>query len=357
MNLTNKVKNTKYNIIFHLSHIDLDGYGCQIITENKFGKEKIKYYNANYGLENEMTIKKIYEDVKKYKNKFPKHKVLFLITDINLSEGLCEYIDIHFIFSGVDVYLIDHHVTGKDASEKFSWYLLDERYCATKLTQMFFDVTDLSLFAEYINAQDLWQTSHSYFPKANYIADIAYKGYDFPWMLSDLKHQYKFFTIKEVFKRIKQGLSVRDIQSNFIDIQENFLEGKISNELLYNKNVPIEHKYVRFIYEQIRSMDLPIIDFNGIRGKMFYDIGANVFQQLSHMYNTDKSDVDFIFHVDDGGKVSLRSIGKDIKNNVSIVATKYFHGGGHFNSAGGIIFNSLKNQYEAIQVIESLIKK
>ena len=35
--------------IYHLSHIDLDGYGCQYLTSKIF--TNIKYYNSHYGYE------------------------------------------------------------------------------------------------------------------------------------------------------------------------------------------------------------------------------------------------------------------------------------------------------------------
>ena len=42
--------------LFHISHTDLDGYGCQLITKEYF-KEGF-FYNANYGLEVKLSIKK-----------------------------------------------------------------------------------------------------------------------------------------------------------------------------------------------------------------------------------------------------------------------------------------------------------
>ena len=38
-----------FDYVFHLSHIDLDGYGCQYLTTKVF--DNIKCYNANYGPE------------------------------------------------------------------------------------------------------------------------------------------------------------------------------------------------------------------------------------------------------------------------------------------------------------------
>lgn len=35
--------------IYHLSHTDLDGYGCQMVVKNYF--ESVNFYNSNYGKE------------------------------------------------------------------------------------------------------------------------------------------------------------------------------------------------------------------------------------------------------------------------------------------------------------------
>ena len=40
--------------VYHLSHIDLDGYGCQYLTQQCF--ETIECYNANYGPEGQISM-------------------------------------------------------------------------------------------------------------------------------------------------------------------------------------------------------------------------------------------------------------------------------------------------------------
>ncbi|MCQ2646819.1 3',5'-cyclic-nucleotide phosphodiesterase, partial [Helicobacter pylori] len=35
--------------VYHLSHIDLDGYACQLVSKQFF--KNIQCYNANYGRE------------------------------------------------------------------------------------------------------------------------------------------------------------------------------------------------------------------------------------------------------------------------------------------------------------------
>ncbi len=66
-------------ILFHLSHTDLDGYSCQLLTKEYFKKGFL--HNANYGLEVKLNLKKIVFDLQDYKNE----EILFLITDLNLT--------------------------------------------------------------------------------------------------------------------------------------------------------------------------------------------------------------------------------------------------------------------------------
>ena len=69
--------------IYHLSHIDLDGYGCQYLSTNCFSN--IECYNANYGPEVKARLEEIISAIKR--EKFINNgdnKYLILITDLNL---------------------------------------------------------------------------------------------------------------------------------------------------------------------------------------------------------------------------------------------------------------------------------
>ena len=63
--------------LFHISHTDLDGYGCQLITKEYF--KKGSFYNANYGLEVKLTLKRVLEEITLFKEE----EILFLISDLN----------------------------------------------------------------------------------------------------------------------------------------------------------------------------------------------------------------------------------------------------------------------------------
>ena len=65
--------------LFHISHTDLDGYGCQLITKEYF--KEGSFYNANYGIEVKLTIKKVLNELLSFKEE----EILFLISDLNLT--------------------------------------------------------------------------------------------------------------------------------------------------------------------------------------------------------------------------------------------------------------------------------
>ena len=49
--------------LFHISHTDLDGYGCQLITK-EFFKDGF-FFNATYGVEVNLSIEKALEELTK----------------------------------------------------------------------------------------------------------------------------------------------------------------------------------------------------------------------------------------------------------------------------------------------------
>jgi len=120
--------------LYHLSHIDLDGYGCQLITKEYF--KDINFYNSNYGNEISQKIERIILDIEND----DKNTALVLITDLNLTLQQASYLDKKLKESEKDIelLLLDHHKTGLECSQKFQWYKLDEKRCATKITYDYF---------------------------------------------------------------------------------------------------------------------------------------------------------------------------------------------------------------------------
>ena len=119
--------------IYHLSHIDLDGYGCQYLSTQCF--DTVECYNANYGPEVSARLGEIVKKIEQ--DKFiqgNETERLILITDLNLTSKEGNWIEKEAIRIGAKLQLLDHHATGANAAERFAWYKLDTSRCATLIT-------------------------------------------------------------------------------------------------------------------------------------------------------------------------------------------------------------------------------
>ncbi len=119
--------------IYHLSHTDLDGYACQFIVNFYF--KNVKFYNSNYGKEINENFNSIIGDIEKDENF---GKAIILITDLNLNLNQCEEFEKICKEKNTKIFLLDHHQSGEECAQKYSWYLLDSKRCATKIVYDFF---------------------------------------------------------------------------------------------------------------------------------------------------------------------------------------------------------------------------
>jgi len=148
--------------IYHLSHIDLDGYSCQLIL--KYTPYKVENFNANYGAEVKENLEVILEKIKN-----SDEKAYILITDLNLTTDESKWLNsevnrLNELKKDVVLQLLDHHGSGIDSSNKYDWYFLDTTRCATKITYDFvkenFEFNEpnwLEKFVSVVNAVDLWK--------------------------------------------------------------------------------------------------------------------------------------------------------------------------------------------------------
>ncbi|MEF3192154.1 MAG: hypothetical protein K6347_06400, partial [Campylobacterales bacterium] len=96
--------------LFHLSHIDLDGYGCQWVSSH-YLKDAI-YYNSNYGNEISARLSQMVADIRAAG---PNEPILALITDLNLTTPQCQQIDsavakLQEEGYSIELQLLDHHI-------------------------------------------------------------------------------------------------------------------------------------------------------------------------------------------------------------------------------------------------------
>lgn len=318
--------------VYHLSHIDLDGYGCQYLSQQCF--DTIECYNANYGPEVSARlgeiVKKIEQD--KFINKQEVER-LILITDLNLTTKEGNWIEKEAVRIGAKLQLLDHHATGAQAAERFAWYKLDTTRCATLITydwlQTHYDFdadNDLADIVKAINAIDIWLSDDSLFEYgkvmlgmisgAREIGRILFPAQDRAFKLSMIQAAKELLTEEDA--PIKLDDALHQIKKRFFkqdknDTKDNLVASYVTNLLTQDKQrLTIEYK--------------------GHKGILGYNVGnASIIGNASMVANEEYA---FYMDVNFRGNFSLRS---NNKLDVSAMAAHIGNGGGHVNASGGKI--------------------
>ena len=320
--------------LFHISHTDLDGYGCQLIT-NEYFKEAF-FYNANYGLEVKLSIKKVLEQVLEYKE----DEILILISDLNLTFQEAKDLDndiAKLIKDGykIKLQLLDHHISGKKSAESFPWYYLDEKRCATKIVYdyMFeeydgFDTDTknwLNPLVNAINAVDIWlEHEIKNFEFGKVLMSMITKVREINNILfSDLNREFRFYLLKEASKYIEEIDGHIKLDNDVHFMKKDFLKSNDKDDTLDN----LSATYLVKTLENVKD-DLTVI-YKGHKGLLTYCLGsisipANAFLRANPEYN-------FFIDINKKGNASFRADGKV---DVALMATKLANGGGHVNASG-----------------------
>lgn len=320
--------------LFHISHTDLDGYGCQLITKEYF-KEGF-FYNANYGLEVKLSIKKVLEQILEYKE----DEILILISDLNLTFQEAKDLDADINKLTNDGYkiklqLLDHHISGKKSAETFSWYYLDDKRCATKIVYDYifedyegFDSTVrfwLNPLVNAINAVDIWlEHEIKNFEFGKVLMSMITKVREINNILfADLNREFRFYLLKEAAKYIDEIDGHIKLDNDVHFMKKDFLKLNDKDDTLDN----LSATYLVKTLEDVKD-DLTVT-YKGHKGLLTYCLGsisipANAFLRANPEY-------DFFIDINKKGNASFRADGKV---DVSLMATKLANGGGHVNASG-----------------------
>ncbi|MFY9088024.1 DHH family phosphoesterase [Arcobacter aquimarinus] len=337
--------------LFHISHTDLDGFTCQLITK-EFFKEGY-FYNANYGLEVKLSIKKALEDMLEFKDE----EILFLITDLNLTFQESKDLDLDISKMNENGYkiklqLLDHHVSGKKSADSFYWYYLDDKRCATKIVYdyMFeeyegFDCNTsawLKPLVDAVNAVDIWlEHEKKNFEFGKVLMSMLTKVKEINNILfADLSREFKFYLLKEASKYLDEVDGHIKLDNEVHFIKKEFLKLNNKDDTLDNLSAIYLVKTLDDIKEQLT------VTYQEHKGLLTYCLGsisipANAFLKAN-------PDYDFFIDINKKGSASFRADGK---LDVSILAAKLANGGGHVNASGGkfedfketINFSDVKN--------------
>ncbi|MCX6052072.1 MAG: phosphoesterase [Campylobacterales bacterium] len=337
--------------IHHLSHIDLDGYSCQLIM--KYTPYKITNYNANYGAEVKQKLEMILENINA-----SKESALILITDLNLTSDESRWLNNEVIKMNdnskeVKITLLDHHGSGEESAMKYEWYYLDTSRCATKITYEYakehFEFNEplwMNKYVAIVNAVDMWkQEERDNFEFGKVCMRLIGETRELNRvMFAKEDENYKISLLVEATKFIDADNASVALDDNIHFIKKEFFK--------IDKNDTLDNLSTRYIVELLgKKRDENTIYYKGYRGFLSYGVGNTSI--IGNGFLLAFPEYDFIVDVSYKGTMSLRA-----NNQVSVsqISKEWANGGGHPNAAGGRImgfkeqfrYDKVKQQIEAI---------
>lgn len=318
--------------VYHLSHIDLDGYGCQYLSQQCF--DTIDCYNANYGPEVPARMGEIVKKIEQ--DKFlhgDEIEALILITDLNLTTKEGTWIEKEAVRIGAKLQLLDHHATGKTAAERFAWYKLDTTRCATLITydwlQQHYDldkINALSTIVKAINAIDIWVSDDALFEYGKVMLGMISGAREVNRILFPAQDRaFKLSLIEAARQRVHEVDAPIKLDDDLHQIKKAFFRQKENNT---------KDNLVAYYVTDLLTADKQrlTIDYKGHKGILGYNVGNTSIIGNTCMVEND--DYDFYMDVNFRGNFSLRS---NNKLDVSAMASHIGKGGGHPNASGGKI--------------------
>lgn len=318
---------------FHLSHTDLDGYGCQLIAKKIFPNGR--YFNANYGLEVKTNLEIILTQIKEYKEE----DIFFLISDLNLNNDESKRLnrDINNLNENgfnIKLELLDHHGSGQKSANKYDWYYLDTSRSATKIVYDYFQKNysefnslcedGFDILIESINAVDIWLEDSKYFEfgkvcltmiaKANEINNTLFK---------DENREYRLMLLSESLKYVNKKDGNINLDEMVYHLKKEYLKDGKLNDTIDN----LSSRYLVKLLDD--KKDELTIYYKDYKGLLTFTLGgisipANTFLKAN-------DDYDFFMDISRRGRASMRADGK---LDVAVLASKIANGGGHPNASG-----------------------
>ncbi|WP_457745871.1 DHH family phosphoesterase [Sulfurimonas sp.] len=338
----------KNRTIHHLSHIDLDGYSCQLVMH--YTPYKKLNYNANYGAEVKQKLDMILENIQK-----AKESAYILITDLNLTADESKWLT-HQVKKlnennyNIQLQLLDHHGSGEDSANKYDWYYLDTTRCATKITYDFakehyeFDEpTWMQKYVDVVNAVDLWkQEEKENFEYGKVCMRLVTETRELGRvMFAEEDFKYKLSLLHEAAKMIHIPDAPIALDEKIHFLKKDFFKKE--------KNNTLDNLATKYIVELLgRQRAEKTIYYKGYRGYLSYGVGNTSI--IGNGFLLAYPEYDFIVDVSSRGTMSLRA-----NNQVSVsqISKEWAGGGGHPNAAGGRI-QGFKEQFRYDKVKEQI---
>lgn len=335
--------------VYHLSHIDLDGYSCQLITKRCFNE--INYYNSNYGKEIDQRIEQIISDIVRDGVK----KCMVLITDLNLTLPQAKMLTerVEELEREIEILLLDHHKTGIDCAKMYDWYHLDVKRCATKITFDYFldqgyDIEEMREYVDVVNAVDIWLSDSTYFELGKVCMRLVADSREVNRMLFPDQNSAYIFSLLENAKEYFQYENAHIALDEAIHgLKKTFFKKDMDNTL--------ENLVSGFVVDRLSDRKETLrIDYNNYKGILTYSIGNTSI--IGNEFLVRNPDFDFFMDINGRKNISMRA---NNKVDVSLIAKKLFGGGGHANASGGrfddfkdsFIYEEIRTQVQDVMTI------
>ncbi len=325
--------------IYHLSHIDLDGYSCQLVMAQT--AHTLFSYNANYGAEVMERLTEIVERIKKNKQ-----TATILISDLNLYPEEAKWLNnevnrLNESGWNITITLLDHHGSGKETAAQYPWYTLDTERCATKIVYEYalehYGLAKggwLEAFVKVVNAVDLWkQNEEEDFEYGKVCMRLISEARELNRvMFADEDRMYKLALLEQAAKMRHVEKANIVLDEALHGMKKDFFKDGVDNTL---DNLSTKH-IVALLGTKRSEMT---IYYKGWRGFLSYGLGNTSI--IGNGFLTSFPDYDFIVDVGTRGTMSLRGHNKV---DVAEMANEWVGGGGHPNAAGGRI-QGFKEQF------------
>jgi len=335
---------------FHMSHTDLDGYGCQLVSKKIFPNGM--FYNSNYGVEVKSTITHILNLIKAFEED---EEIFWLISDLNLtldeSKNLSKAIQIlNESGKNIKLQLLDHHATGEPSALKYDWYFLDVKRSATKIVFDYFMENysefdalcsdNFKLLIEAINDVDIWCEFDEYFEFGKVAMRLVSNANEInSTLFADENRNFRHYLLEESAQFITQPNGHILLDDAMHHLKKEYL-------MLDGNNDTIDNLSARYLVHLLKNkQDDLTVYYKEHKGLLTYNlfsisIPANTFLK-------ENPDFDFFININRKGNAGFRANGKI---DVSLLAQKLANGGGHPN-ASGAYFDDFKetSHYEVVK--------
>ena len=337
--------------VFHLSHTDLDGYSCQLITKRCF--EDITYYNSNYGSEIDSCIDSILRKIYMQGSE----DNLILITDLNLTLHQAKNLvqGVENSPKNIEILLLDHHKTGQDCADMYDWYHLDTRRCATKITYDYFlekgfAIEELETYVNVVNAIDIWLHENEHFELGKVFMKLVAGSREINRMLfSEQNSEYIFHSLERAMEYVNQEEPHIALDDAIHQIKKSYF---LKNQ---SKNNTLENLIAAFVVDMLSAKkEQMAVHYKGYKGILTYSIGNTSI--IGNEFLVRNPDFDFFMDINGRKNISIRA---NNKVDVSKMAKELFGGGGHANASGGkcesfkdsFVYDKVKEQIQEIMTI------